>query len=98
MGIRNNIGTGIMGISVIALSILGMIIHVWTIVLAFLLAGLFAAVMTLIFPVFSQIIWFFTIGNKMGYTNLYCLSIIGYIVLIGFAFFGAIITAGDEEN
>ena len=67
MSIREYVGGGIMGLAWIVASVLGLVIHVWTIVIAFLLSGLFAAVFTLVFPVLSEIYWFFKIGSNPGY-------------------------------
>ena len=55
MGVRENVGGGIMGLALIVASILGLVIHVLTIVIAFSVSGLFAAVLTLIFPILSEI-------------------------------------------
>lgn len=91
MSIRQYLGGGIMGIAYIAASILGLIIHVWTIVIAFSLSGLFAAILTLIFPVLAEFYWFFKIGSNFGYGSIYCVSIMAYIGLFGLAFLGGMI-------
>lgn len=60
--------------------ILALVLHVWTIVIAFLSAGLFEAVITLICPVISQIYWFVKAWQITGTVlNLYCLAILAYI-------------------
>ncbi|MDI6790282.1 MAG: hypothetical protein QME44_06315 [Thermodesulfobacteriota bacterium] len=93
MSIREYVGGGIMGLAWIVASILGLVIHVWTIVIAFLLSGLFAAVLTLVFPVLSEIYWFFKIGSNAGYGTTYCVSIMAYIGLFGLGFLGAMIAS-----
>lgn len=67
----------------------GLAIHVWSIILAYFVSGLFAATLTLSFPVISQIYWFFKIGLRAGFDNIYCMAIMGYI---GFLVIGFIIT------
>jgi len=93
MSIREYVGGGVMGFAGIAASILGLIIHVWTIVIAFLLSGLFAAVLTLVFPVLSEIYWFFKIGSNVGYGTKYCVSIMAYVLLFGLAFLGGMVAS-----
>jgi len=96
MSIREYVGGGIMGFAWIAASILGLVIHVWTIVIAFLLSGLFAAILTLVFPILSEIYWFFKIGSNVGYGTTYCVSIMAYIMLFGLAFLGAMIVSSKN--
>lgn len=81
MSVKEFIGGGILGLSGLILAILGLVIHVWTIVLAFSFSGIFAAVLTLIFPVFSEIYWFLKVGLNIGFDNNYCLAIIAYVII-----------------
>ena len=81
MSIRENIGVGIMGLAWLAASVLGLVIHVWTIIIAFSIKGLFAAVVTLIFPFLSELYWFIKVGSNIGYNTTYCISIMAYIGL-----------------
>ena len=96
MSVREYVGGGIMGLAWIAISILGLVIHVWTIVIAFLLSGLFAAVLTLVFPVLSEIYWFFKIGSNLGYGTTYCVSIMAYVALFGVVFLGFMIAGRGD--
>jgi|SaaInlV_200m_DNA_5_1039737.scaffolds.fasta_scaffold10256_4 hypothetical protein len=90
------VGGGVMGMAMLAASVLGLVIHVWTIMLAFSIKGLFAAVLTLIFPVLSELYWFFKVGSNVGYDATYCVSIMAYVGLFVLVFVGAmIVTAGD---
>lgn len=91
MSMRENVGGGIMGLAGITASILGLVIHVWTIVIAFSASGLFAAVLTLVFPVLSEIYWFLGIGSNFGFGATYCLAIMAYVGLFGVMFLGAMI-------
>jgi len=61
---------------------LGTIIHIWTIVVAYNVSGIFAAMMTVWFPILAQIYWFIRIWSMVGTViNKYCLAILGYIGL-----------------
>ncbi len=89
--IKEGTGCAIVGIAYPIMGILGLVIHVWTIVIAFIASGLIGAVITLIFPVLAQIYWFIKVWNMAGSVmNMYCLAIIAYIVcwiimIIGFS-------------
>lgn len=97
MSVKEYVGGGIMMFAYIVAGILGLVIHVWTIVIAFLTSGLFAAVLTFIFPVLSEIYWFFKVGSSLGFGTNYCIAIMVYIGLFGVVFLGAKI-AGNGEN
>jgi len=85
------LGGGMMAIGYISFSILGLIIHVWTIVIAYHISGLISACITVVFPVFAQIYWFIEVGRNVGFGSIYCLAIITYVVLIGIGILGLII-------
>ena len=97
MSAKEYIGGGIMMLAYIVAGILGLVIHVWTIVIAFMTSGLFAAVLTFIFPVLSEIYWFFKVGSSLGFGTNYCIVIMVHIGLFGVVFLGAKI-AGNGEN
>ena len=70
------------GIAYPIMAILGAVIHIWTILVAFLASGLFAAVLSLIFPVLAQLYWGIRIWNATGTLwNNYCLAVIAYVAL-----------------
>lgn len=96
MSVKENVGGGIMGLAWITASIVGLVIHVWTIVIAFSIKGLFGAVLTLVFPVLSEIFWFFKVGNHVGYDTTYCVAIMAYVGLVILAFVGAMIASSGE--
>jgi hypothetical protein len=86
MSLKEIVGGGLMGLVGLAASILGLVIHVWTIIIAFTLSGLFSAVLTLIFPVLSELYWFFEVGFTFGFNAVYCISImtmVGLIIIAG---------------
>lgn len=96
MSMKEGVGAGIMGLAWIAASILGLVIHVWTIVIAFMLSGLVGAVITLILPVLAQAYWFFKVGASLGFGTTYCVAIMAYVGLLVVAVIGAAI-AGSES-
>ena len=87
--IKHRIGCLMAGIAYPIMAILGAIIHVWTIVIAYLASGLMASVLSFIFPVLAQLFWGYAMWNATGtFLNAYCLALIGYaglwaIVVIG---------------
>ena len=88
MNVKEKSGFGIIGLAFAVQSILGVVIHIWTVVIAFLTSGLFAAVITLILPVLSEIYWFIKVGSNVGFGTTYCVAIMVYIGLFGVAFLG----------
>lgn len=96
MSIKQNLGGGIMGLAGIAAAILGAVIHVWTIIIAFSVSGFFLAVLTLIFPVISEIYWFFKVGTNVGFGATYCLAIMAYVGLFGIGLLGAMIASSGD--
>ena len=97
MNIKEKSGFGIMGLAFAIQSVLGLVIHVWTVVIAYLTSGLFAAVLTLIFPVISEIYWFFKVGSNLGFGVYYCVAIMAYILLWVVAFVGLKIASSGNS-
>jgi len=62
--------------------IAGFVLHIWTIVIAFKLSGLFNVILTIFFPVISEIYWFFKIGINVGFSAYYCIAIMIYVVVM----------------
>lgn len=59
---------------------LAFIIHAWTVFIAYAASGVIAAVLSLMFPVLSEVYWFTKIGLQSSFADPYCLTIIGYLV------------------
>lgn len=79
--VRQGTGCLLMGLAYPVLGILGLIIHIWAIVIAFSSGGIIAAGLTLALPVLAEIYWGFVIWNATGtFQNLYCLAIAGYAI------------------
>ena len=66
-----------------AIKTFGLVIHGWTVVVAFLAKGFLAAVLSFMMPVLSTVYWFFKIGANIGYDTLYCVAIMAYAVIVG---------------
>lgn len=96
MSIRENVGGGIMVLALVVASILGLVVHVLTIVIAFSVSGLFAAILTLIFPVLSEIYWFLKVGSNVGFGTTYCVSIMAYVGLFGVGALGVMIASSGD--
>lgn len=100
MSLRENVERAVAGRRAdMVLSVLGVIIHVWTIILAFKIKGFFAAFMTFFFPVLSQIYWFFKIGTKAGYTkNWFCIALMVYASVWVLVLFGFLAAKSKSDN
>ncbi len=81
-GVAQNLGCLVSGSSFMALGILGVAIHVWTIIIAYSVSGLVSAILALIFPVLAELYWFFRVCAMTGTVlNLYCISLLAYLGL-----------------
>ena len=96
MTVRENVGAGVMGLAWMGAWVLGAIIHVYTIVIAYSLSGLVAAVITLAFPVVSQVYWFFKVASFAGFGATYCITVMAFLGLLGLGFAGALLAASGE--
>ena len=79
------IGCAAVGLSYFILMAVGLIIYVWTIGIAYDSAGIAGAMLSMIFPFFAQIFWFFKLWNDTGTIfDPYCVVVISYVVLTMF--------------
>jgi len=70
------------GIIHLFLGAVGLIIHAWTVIIAYGVKGFFAAVITLACPVISEIYWGFHIWNRSGiFFNSYTIALFIYVGL-----------------
>ena len=91
-------GCALFGTGYLAMGVLGLILHVWTIVLAYEASGLFAAMIALCLPVLAQLYWFFQVMSATGtIANTYCLAILGYLGLMAILFVIVTVVANDAE-
>jgi len=86
MSVREKITIGIGAPLWILIQIGGILIHVWTIILAYAFSGLFAAAITFCMPVISELYWFVKIGSRYGFNHQYCIIIMGFIGVSIFVF------------
>jgi hypothetical protein len=98
-------GFSLLSAGVIHLFIIGvgLLIHVWTIVIAFSIKGLFAAAITLACPVLSEIYWAFILWKKTdSISNSYTISLFIYvglsILMWIFMIVSDILSEKDEEE
>lgn len=83
----------------VGFGILGLVIHVWTIVIAYAASGLFAALIALCLPVLAQVYWFFQVMSASEtIANSYCLSILIYLALLVVMFFGVTAVVARAES
>ena len=95
---REGAGCALVGIAYPIMGILGLVIHVWTILIAFAMSGLVGAVITLMVPVLAQIFWFIKAWSLAGTVlNLYCLGILAYIACLVVVFVGMAIMDSSES-
>lgn len=87
----------VVALSCIAASLFCIVMHIWTILTAFSASGWLAALLTLIFPVISELYWFFRVGFSAGFGDPYCLSLIACFILFCFASVVAIVYTGMKE-
>ena len=88
MKVREGIGVSFFALGIVAGNILALIIHVYSIVIAFSLSGIIAAVITFILPGLSELYWFFKIGSHFGFDSLYCVSLLCCLGLYGVMYAG----------
>lgn len=88
--VKETAGYAIAGFAYVALSILGTVIHIWTIVISYTISGLIAAILSLALPVLAQIYWFFFVWSANGtLMNKYCLALLVYLALWAIVGIGA---------
>ncbi len=78
----------------------GVVMHIWTIIMAFVEGGVYCAILTALLPCISWIYWFVKIINNTGTVmNLYCIaSIIMYSLFFGMFFIGTKMLGCDSVD
>lgn len=80
------------------LAVYGFVMHVWTIVIALDISGLFWAFVTTCLPVVAEIYWFFAFWKIQGTAlNPYCLVVLGCPLLWMVAFIIQVIHSARES-
>lgn len=57
-------------------SLLMIVVHLWTVVIAFTQSGVFLAFLTLAMPFAAQVYWLFVIAAADGISAPYCLAVL----------------------
>lgn len=83
--------------------ILGIILHIWTVIIAYKYSGIVPAALSLPFPVFAQIFWFVRIWiYEKTFFNPFCLLVTGYvifwIIIRGLSFMSETLEAVDMKK
>jgi hypothetical protein len=81
MGIRAAAGGSVFVLGMMAVWGLGVMLHLWTILIAFMSSGFIAAALTLIFPFVSEAYWFIKLWWNFGFWQLYTVAVMLYFGL-----------------
>lgn len=92
------VGGGAIGLIYLAFMLLGVVIYVWSIIVAYLYAGLIGAIVTVFIPVIAQVFWFFKVGLNYGFMTNYCMAVIAYVGIIVIGFIGIMVFSHFSEN
>ena len=91
-------GSGLLTGMGLFLAVYGLVMHVWTIVIALDISGLFWAFVTTCLPVVAEIYWFFSFWKiQETALNSYCLVVLGYPLLWIVAFIILVIHSARES-
>lgn len=81
-GVAQNLGCLVSGSTFLLLAILGVAMHVWTIVIAYGVSGFGSAILAFIFPVLAELYWGIRVCVMSGTVlNLYCISLLVYLAM-----------------
>ena len=80
--LKTGVGCLTVGIGQILLSCLSIGIHLFTIFIVFSIGGIFFGILTIFFPLLSEIIWFIVLWAKFGFFNIFTYAILGYVVIM----------------
>jgi hypothetical protein len=97
--VKSGIGISIYVLARLALAVLGIGLHLWTIIIALVNSGFLAAGVTLIFPALSELYWGFEVWKASGTLfNPYDLSLAAYVALFVLSWAGLTMvkTASDS--
>ena len=91
MSTIKSIGCGLSYVLYLLLGIAGIVLHLYTVLLAFFEKGFLSALITFVFPIVSQLYWIaYWIGKLGTFFNTYTYLVLGYglawlivIILLG---------------
>ncbi len=91
--------SGFTYIGYLIISILCFILYVWSIIISYFMYGIIGAALTVLFPVVSQIFWFFRLWIlTKNILNPYCLAFLVALVIILIMIPFIIIAAKTDES
>jgi|TARA_E500000318_G_scaffold49175_1_gene46236 hypothetical protein len=104
--IVSGIGLFIAGISMLVIQVLGLFLHLYTIILAYGIGGLFAAFISFIAPFFSQLYWIYYFKKLEGlWINSFSFIVLLYVglvivlyVIVFLSGLGAAISQTDKDK
>lgn len=67
----------------LAFGIIAIIVHIWTVIIALSKSGILAAILTLMFPILSEIYWMFAMFEE---NSFYSYLVLSYLILGFFVF------------
>lgn len=94
-------GCALSGIFYFIIGIVGILIHLWTVLIALGESGFIAAAITFVSPLVSQAYWGFVAWHNTGTVfNTYCVALISYTVLSLLSMFamGFFVSKVDEQD
>ena len=78
------------------LKILGLLIHLWSVVIVYRLGGILAAIGVLLVPLLGEILLAIALWIRLGFLNLYTLVVVSFIVTLAITVI--MMMATEEEN
>jgi hypothetical protein len=90
--------SGIFYLYTVLVWILGGLIHLWTVYIAYSVGGLFWGIVSFFFPVISQIYWGYTAWSVDGFNTPYIQWLIAFLVMWLMRFVFAFILAFVDEK
>lgn len=77
---KENATIGVLGILLIIMNILGVLIHLFTVLMAYEVSGFIMAAVTLAMPVFAELFWFVRVWIiREEFLNPYTMGILVYL-------------------
>ena len=95
--IRENVTIGFVGILFLVMEILGVLIHLFTVLMANEVDGFISAAVAFIFPVVAELFWFVRVWMITGsFLNPYSIGILAYVVV--FVLLGVMLNESEKRT
>lgn len=101
MSMRESISSildAVSGVSVLAITLAGVLIHVWTIIISYSASGFLAAVVAFALPVASEVFWLVRLINKFGLLNPYSIVLLTYVIFIFVPVFTGLVSSALKKQ